>query len=181
MEKIKKNYWQYIVGFVVCFLFRLIPFKPPNIELILTAQMPFARFYGKFAGFSFAFFSIFLYDIFTNKLGIWSLITGLTYGLLGLFAVSYFKNKKNNAWDYAKFAIIGTILYDAITGLSIGPLFFNQSFTQALVGQIPFTLLHLIGNVSFALILSPAIYTYILKNKKLESASIITIFNLKNL
>lgn len=165
MKQIKKNYLKYVIGFVLCFLFRFIPFKPPNIEPILTAQMPFARIYGKFAGFSFGFLSIIIFDLFTSGIGMWTFITAITYGFLGLWAISYFKNKKNNALNYAKFAVMGTIVYDIITGLSVGPLFFNQSLMEALVGQIPFTLLHLIGNVSFAIILSPIIYTYTLKNK----------------
>ena len=52
---------------------------------------------------------------------------------------------------------------------------------EALIGQIPFTALHLLGNVSFALVLSPAIYNFIIENKKLESVSIIRIFNPKKI
>ena len=181
MEIARKNYWKYIVGFIVCFLIRLIPFKPPNIEPILATQMPFSRAYGGIAGFSFAFFSIIIFDFFTSGLGMWTLITAFSYGLLGLWAVNYFKNKKNTGWNYAKFAIIGTLAYDIVTGLSVGPLFFNQPFMEALIGQIPFTALHLLGNVSFALVLSPAIYNFIIENKKLESVSIIRIFNPKKI
>lgn len=181
MEKFKKNYFKYIIGFIVCFLIRLVPFRPPNIELILATQMPFSRAYGGIAGFSFAFLSMVLYDIFSNKVGMWTFITAFTYGLLGLWAARYFKNKKNNALNYAKFAFMGTLAFDITTGLSIGPLFFNQPFVEAFLGQIPFTALHLLGNVSFALVLSPAIYTFIIENKKLESASIITIFNLRKI
>jgi hypothetical protein len=72
--------------------------------------------------------------------------------------------------------VIGTLFFDAVTGLSIGPLFFNQSFQGALWGQIPFTLWHLMGNISFALILSPAIYKSIIENKKLDNISFIKIF-----
>lgn len=48
-------------------------------------------------------------------------------------------------------------MYDILTGLTVGPLFFQQPFLQALMGQIPFTVLHLSGNVTLALILSPII------------------------
>jgi len=34
------------------------------------------------------------------------------------------------------------------------------------VGQIPFTALHLIGNVTFAIILSPGIYNFLIKKKE---------------
>ena len=179
METYKKNWFKYIIGFVACLLIRLIPFRPPNIEPILATQMPFSKAYGKIAGFSFAFLSMVLYDVLTNKVGTWTLITAFVYGFLGLWAYEYFKNKNNSSWNYAKFAVIGTLTFDIITGLSVGPLFFHQSFMGALLGQIPFTMLHLAGNIGFAIILSPLIYRFIIENKKLEMPSLIRIFNLK--
>ncbi|MCX6757525.1 MAG: ECF transporter S component [Candidatus Nomurabacteria bacterium] len=169
MQNYTKNYFKYVLGFIFCFLLRLIPFRPPNIEPLLATQMPFAKTYGKLAGFMFGFLSIILYDIITAKVGIWTLITATVYGILGLFATMYFKNKKNKAWNYAKFAIFATIFYDAITGLTIGPLFFHQSFTASLAGQIPFTILHLTGNICFAVVFSPLIYKYIIENQKLPA------------
>lgn len=166
METNKKNYLKYILGFIFCLLIRLIPFRAPNIEPILAVQMPFARIFGNIMGFSFGFLSITVYDLLTSNFGIWTLITAFTYGFLGLWAVRYFKNKKNNSLDYVKFAIMSTLVFDAATGLSIGPIFFHQSFSSALSGQIPFTILHLVGNSVLAFILSPAIYSYTLKNKK---------------
>jgi uncharacterized membrane protein len=172
----KNNWFKYVIGFLVCFLIRLIPFRPANIEPILATQMPFSKAYGKIAGFSFAFLSIVLYDILTKKIGVWTLMTAFAYGFLGVWAASYFKNKNNNSWNYAKFAVIGTLAFDIVTGLSIGPLFFHQSFMQALVGQIPFTALHLAGNISFAVLLSPLIYRFVVENKKFETQSLIKVF-----
>lgn len=173
METYKKNWFKYIVGFVVCLLIRLIPFRAPNVEPILATQMPFSKTYGGVASFSFAFLSIILYDIITSGVGAWTLVTAVAYGLLGLWATRYFKNKKSNGYNYAKFAIMGTLAYDIVTGLSVGPLFFHQSFMVALVGQIPFTALHLLGNVSFAIVLSPLIYRLVTDNKKSENKSLI--------
>ncbi len=161
----KKDWLKFLIGWMICLAIRLLPFRPPNIAPILAAQMPLARVYGSIAGLSFAFFGIVVYDFLTSGLGMWTLVTAVTYGLLGLWAVAYFKNKKNSSLDYVKFAIISTILFDAVTGLSIGPLFFHQSFSVALAGQIPFTLLHLLGNSAFAFLLSPIIYNFILKKK----------------
>ena len=181
METYKKNWFKYIFVFTICLLIRLIPFRPPNIEPILATQMPFSKSYGGVAGFLFAFLSIILYDILTGKVGMWTLITASIYGILGFLASRYFKNKENSSWNYVKFAIFGTLFFDIITGLSIGPLLFNQSFMIALVGQIPFTIMHLIGNTGFAIIISPMIYKYVIENEKLESVSIIKIFNLKQI
>jgi uncharacterized membrane protein len=168
MGTYKKNWLKFILGFITCLFIRLIPFRPPNIEPILATQMPFSKAYGAYAGFLFAFFSIVLFDLITQKLGIWTLLTAVAYGVLGLWAAFYFKNRKGGALDYALFAIYGTLFFDAVTGLSIGPLFFGQSFTEAFVGQIPFTAMHLLGNISFALTLSPIIHRYVIENSKLE-------------
>ncbi|MCF7833756.1 MAG: ECF transporter S component [Candidatus Pacebacteria bacterium] len=179
MDNIQKNWFKYIIGFIACLLIRLVPFRPPNIEPVLATQMPFSKAYGKQAGFLFAFFSIVLYDALTTHVGMWTFVTAIAYGLLGLWASVYFKNKNNNSWNYAKFAVIGTLAYDVVTGLSVGPLFFHQSFMEALTGQIPFTALHLIGNVGFAVVFSPLLYKYVIKNKNLESTSLIAIFRPK--
>lgn len=180
MNTYKKNWPKLIISFFICFLIRLIPFRPPNIEPILSTQMPFARAYGAYAGFMFGFFSIVFYDLVTGTLGIWSLLTAGTYGVLGFWSALYLKNKKS-VWNYVFFAVIGTIFFDAVTGLSIGPLFFHQPFMGALVGQIPFTALHLLGNVGFAFTLSPAVYRFVIDNPKIEFSSIINIFNRKQI
>lgn len=179
METYKKNWFKFVLGFVACLLIRLIPFRPPNIEPILATQMPFSKAYGAYAGFIFAFLSIVFYDLVTGMLGVWTLLTAGTYGVLGFWAFYFFKKIEPRRWDYVKFAVIGTLFFDAVTGLSIGPLFFQQSFMSALVGQIPFTIWHLVGNVAFSFILSPAIYKSVIENKKLENFSIINIFHPK--
>ena len=168
MNNYVKNWFKFVLGFTMCLLIRLIPFRPPNIEPVMAATMPYGRAYGKGAGFIFPFASMVLFDLLVGKVGVWTLITALAYGLVGLGAAIYFKGKKNSVWNYAKFAIISTLFFDAVTGLTVGPLFFGQSFIAALFGQIPFTALHLLGNISFAVILSPALYAFVIENKKLE-------------
>lgn len=171
-----KNWFKIFLGLVVCFLIRLIPFRAPNIEPILAAQMPFAKAYGKLVAFAFAFISMALYDVVSGQVGAWTLITALAYGFLGIWAAVFFKNRANNALNYAKFAVMGTLAFDIVTGLSIGPLFFNQPFVSAVTGQIPFTALHLIGNVSFAMLLSPPLYRFAIGKSKVEAQPIIRIF-----
>ncbi len=151
-----KNKLKYIIAFLTVFTFRLMPFRAPNVEPIMAFIMPFGKVYGGLMAFIFGFLSIALFDSVTSGFGIWTLITALAYGLLGLGASYYFK--KRSGWkSYASYAFIATIFYDVVTGLTIGPLFFHQSFMVSLIGQIPFTVLHLLGNVSFAIVLSPVI------------------------
>ncbi len=157
-----------VLGFVLCLVFRLVPVRPPNIEPLLATQMPFSKAYGPVVGFSFAFLSIVLFDVITAKVGVWTLITAFAYGVLGIWSVLFFKKREMKRMNYVKFAIIGTLFFDAVTGLTVGPLFFNQTFMQALIGQIPFTIMHLIGNVTFAYVMSPLIYTYISTSKVVD-------------
>jgi uncharacterized membrane protein len=117
--------------------------------------MPFSKKYGALSGFMFASMSILLYDTITQTLGIWTLITGLTYGVIGLMSGIFFKRYPSSRYTYAGYAIISTLFFDAVTGLTIGPLFFHQTLSQAFTGQIPFTISHLIGNTFFAYIFSP--------------------------
>lgn len=143
----------------------------PNIEPILATAMPISRIHGYIFTFSFAVLSILSFDLITGTLGMQTLFTTLSYGLVGIFSVKYFssfaENKSIGALQYARFAVFSTLFYDTMTGLTAGPLFFNQTFTEALVGQIPFTIFHLIGNVMFAVILSPAIYHFLIRKKNL--------------
>jgi uncharacterized membrane protein len=156
--------WKYTILFLAVFLFRLLPFRAPNVEPIMTTIMPIGKRYGKIFAFSFAFISIVLFDAITSGLGIWTLITALSYGLIGFFSFYFFKNR--SGWkNYALYAVFATILYDVITGLTIGPLFFNQSFMVSLTGQIPFTILHLLSNVAFAIVLSPVIEKWLVKKE----------------
>lgn len=169
METKNKNNFifslKFFFGIVSCLLIRLIPFRAPNIEPILATTMPFSRAYGALTGFSFAVLSILLYDLATHTLGVQTFFTVTAYGILGLWSANYFKKNNVKTSDYVRFAIWGTLFFDAFTGLTVGPLFFHQSFLGSLMGQIPFTAFHLLGNIIFALTLSPAIYHFLIRKK----------------
>ncbi len=167
-KKSSFNIVKMVTGWILAIGLRLIPFRPPNLEPILAVQMPLTKRFGFLAGFVFAFLNIFLFDLIVNRLGLWTFITAFTYGLLALFSHWYFKKRKASSLNFAIHAIWATLIYDAITGLSIGPLFFNQSFISALSGQAMFTLYHLVGNVSLAFLFSPLIYRFLALNPKLS-------------
>lgn len=169
-----------MLGWAVAFLIRLVPFRPPNVEPILGLQMPFSKAYGWGMSFLFGFSSIFFFDLAVNKFGVWTLITALAYGFLGIWGARYFKNRKNSSLNYLKFSIMATLAYDAVTGLSIGPMFFNQPFMAAVIGQIPFTLLHLLGNCSFAVLASPLIYRYAISRRSADRAYLLNLKPLAN-
>jgi hypothetical protein len=147
-------------------LFRLLPFRAPNIEPITAALMPVGGALGTFFGLAFAILSVLLYDTVTGTLGTHTFFTAGAFALLALAAGRYFKGQHNNKMGYVKFAIAGALFFDAVTGLIPGPVFYGQPVATALAGQIPFTVLHLLGNIAFALTLSPAIHYLLIKKRK---------------
>jgi len=159
---------KYILGWIIVFAVRLIPWRMPNVEGIMATLMPFSKRYGAFGGFAYASLSIALFDLVLGKAGMWTVVTAIAYGIIGVLAFYFFRSRANTPWDYVAFAVIGTLLFDALTGLTVGPLFFAQPFVEALIGQIPFTVYHLFGNVLFSALLSPLLYRFVVENKKLE-------------
>ncbi|MDO8593636.1 MAG: hypothetical protein Q7R59_01930 [bacterium] len=164
---------KFVIGWLTVFAFRLIPFRIPNVEPMLATVMPFSKRYGALGSFLFGFLGIAFYDAVTSGWGIWTLITALSYGALGLGAHFFFKNRDASIKNFLRFGIVGTLLYDAVTGLTIGPLFMGQPFMLALTGQIPFTLLHLAGTIVFSVCLSPALYKWVVQSETFEIPAII--------
>ena len=158
---------KFIIGWSAVFLFRLIPFRPPNFEPMLATVMPFSKRYGPIGSFLFGFLGIVLYDAVTSGWGSWTWVTALCYGTLGLSAHYFFKNREASVRNFLLFGVPGTIVYDAVTML-IGPVFGHQSLAVAFVGQIPFTLMHLAGTVTFATLLSPVLYRWVIQNEAFE-------------
>ena len=159
----RTNWTLLSTSILACLLIRLLPLRAPNVEPILGTQMPFAKAYGGFIGFIFGVLSIVLYDVVTGTVGLWTFVTASVYGIIGFGAAQFFQNRTASRKNFVIFAIGSTLFYDALTGLTIGPLFFHQSFITALIGQIPFTALHLVGNIVFAALVSPALYLFLLQ------------------
>jgi uncharacterized membrane protein len=150
-----KNKFKIITVFMGCLLFRLFPLRAPNVEPIMASVMPLGRKYGALTGFLFGFLSIFLYDAVTH-FGAWTWTASITYGAIGAVSFFYFKKFNSRASDFAIFAFFATIVYDLVTGILFAPMF-GQTMWNAFILQIPFTALHLAGNIGFALTLSPLI------------------------
>ena len=163
-----QNVLKYFIGLLCVVALRLLP-HPPNVEPIMSTMMPFSKKWGWFSGMTFCLVAILGYDLLSGTLGTWSLITAGTYALLGVFAGLYLKNKASSVKYYLGFSIVATLVYDAITGVGMGMLLFNQSFITTFTGQIPFTLYHLAGNIVFSVLVSPALYKWVISNPKLET------------
>lgn len=134
---------------------------------MLATVMPFSKRYGLWGSFAFGFFGIVLFDAVTSGWGSWTWVTAVSYGLVGAAAYYFFKNREATISNFLVFGIPATVLYDAIT-MMIGPIFNHQSFTLAFAGQVPFTLMHLAGTITFSVFLSPALYRWVIQNDALE-------------
>ena len=170
--KITKNIIKYLIGLVTVIGLRLVP-HPPNVEPIMSTMMPFSKKWGWLSGVIFCLLSVLTYDVLTNTVGIWSLMTAGTYAALGAFSGLYFKKRESNVKNYITFSVIATLIFDAITGIGTGMLFFNQSFLVTFTGQIPFTLYHLGGNIVLSAIISPLLYKWVITNPELDTNKVI--------
>ncbi|MGM5485018.1 MAG: DUF6580 family putative transport protein [Nanobdellota archaeon] len=168
---------KYLIGIATVFFFRLMP-HPPNVEPIMATMMPFAKRWGKYAAMIFTSVSIILFDLLTGTIGEWTLMTVLSYAIIGL-AAGYFFNKRSKIIHYVGFSFVATLFYDAVTGIGTGVLFFGQGFMETLLMQIPFTLYHLAGNVVLAAVVSPLLYRWVLDNHQMDDDRLLSMLSFR--
>lgn len=176
-----QNIFKYAIGFVVCVLIRLftrlVPL--PNIEPVTSTMMPFGKKWGILAGAFFGIASIAIFDLITGAIGVWTIVTAAMFGIMGAISGIYLRHRKSTIGSYVGFSIAATLIYDFITGPIMSSVIFKMPFMVALVGQIPFTIWHLGGNIGFAALISPALYRWVITNKQLELNSILERFGQK--
>ena len=146
---------KFACGLALCILVRLFTIAP-NVEPIMGFTMPFAKKYGKYAGLVFALLALVAIDFFTGRIGLWTLYTGMAYAAIGFAAGWFFTERKASRKNFLLFSIAGTLLFDITTALLFGWQF-KQSLAVTLMGEVPFTVSHLLGNAAFALLASPAL------------------------
>lgn len=168
---------KFIIGLLVTLAFRIFtPFIGlANISPLMSTILSGSKAYGKMAGAVYGFLSMFLLDLIMGKLGLWTIITATTYSLIGIFASIYLKDKKANIRDFVVASIMFTLFFDLVTGILMGPILFGQNMLEATIGQIPFTLRHLIGNIVFAIILAPWFYGKIMTNESYQLSKILSL------
>ncbi|MCX6800752.1 MAG: hypothetical protein NTZ73_01025 [Candidatus Diapherotrites archaeon] len=147
---------------------RLLRFIPNN-DPIMAMMLPVSKKRNFVAAFLFPFLTMVSFDIITGYVGIWTVVTSLTYGGLGLlFAFIYGKEKKVGLKKYFFSGVAGVLIFDFITGVLATPLMFGMSFEQALLGQIPFTLMHLFTVSIYIFTITPLIDRYVVESKVLQ-------------
>lgn len=154
-------------------LFRLLPapFRVPNIEPLTASIMPVSRIGSVWLGALFASAGIIVYDALTAGIGIWTWWTAAVYISVVSMSRYFFATRPMSRTRLVGFGVIATLWYDALTGLTIGPLFWHQTFAEAFFGQIPFTLLHIASTCLFASTLAPVLATWLIATTEHKSAS----------
>ena len=166
---------KYLAGFAGTMIFRLFSpfFGMWNVSPLMSTEIAGSKAYGPWVGGLYGALSIVLLDIIVGRAGTWTIVTGLTYGAVGVWAAYFMKSRSASARNFVLASIVGTLFFDLITGVLMGPIFYSQPWMSAIVGQIPFTLRHLVGNVAFASMFAPWFYRKIMTNPKWELAQIL--------
>ncbi len=149
-----------------CLMLRLIfnvVLGIPNIEPLYASSVFVGLHQNYWHTFLFTAASIVIFDFFTAGFGPWTVVTAFLYGLLGLAMVKFSKHnstvvsKNTRLLNLLSVTVLGTLAYDFLTGCLLGPLMFNQNFFEAVVGQIPFSVVHVLGN---AVLVTSMIFLY---------------------
>jgi hypothetical protein len=113
------------------------------------------------------------FDVITGMVGPWTIVTSLTYAGLGLLFYKVLRSKnarktKVGLKKYLGCGITGVLIFDVITGVLAGPLMFGMSFELALLGQIPFTLLHLASACGFIVLITPLLDRHLIDSANFD-------------
>ena len=148
---------KYFLGLAACNFYRLLKFFPNN-DPIMGFTLPFARRDKWWQAMLFPAIAMTSFDLITMKVGIWTIFTTATYGLIGLLFYAYFKRKKRvGLKTYAKSSAIGVLIFDVLTGPIMSSYLFKMPLSAAVLGQIPFTIMHLASAIAFTILLAPVL------------------------
>jgi hypothetical protein len=167
---------KYALSILFCNAYRLLRFIPNN-DPIMGCMLPFAKQNRWWQASLFAFLTMVSFDLITSGIGRWTWVTAGTYAALGiLFHFTYKRMKKVQLKHYLGSGVIGVLIFDFVTGVLFGPAMFGMSYMQAFIGQIPFTILHLLTVSGFVLILTPLLDRAIVSNPALEDSAVLSKF-----
>ncbi|MEW6216778.1 MAG: hypothetical protein AB1543_03775 [Candidatus Bipolaricaulota bacterium] len=133
----------------------------PNNDPILAVVLSYAR-RGRLGAVVFPAAAMVLFDLMSQQVGPWTVITAGTYGLLGfgfscLYGTLTRRGYRITTTAFPIFGVAGVLVFDFVTGPIMSSVLFRVSFFEALVGQVPFTLRHLLSVVAYTLVVSPAL------------------------
>lgn len=178
MEKTRpgrSNVFRLILAIVIANAIRLIRIIPNN-DPIMSMALPYSRRSSALTSFAFPFITMASFDVLTG-FGPWTIVTAGTYGLIGLAFHFLLKDRKRmNIQSYMRYGVAGVLVFDFVTGVVATPFLYGGTFEQSLIGQIPFTILHLLSTSLFILIVTPLLDKEVLLNKRLSDSGVRRLF-----
>lgn len=163
---------KFSIALALCLLYRLNPYRMPNMTPILALGLPFGKL-NKTASFLFCALSILIYDLITAPayFDIGETIVKMScYGITGLIGAAVLEKRSpatywKSVFLYGGISIAGIIFFDAACVILMA-IRHPESFALILLGQIEYTGYHLLSVlfVPFA----PLVQRWIVENKKFE-------------
>ena len=158
---------RYFISLVFVNVYRLLRIFPNN-DPIMGMMMPYARQDSGSSAAVFAFLAMVSFDVISGAVGYWTVITALVYAGLGFWFHERFKKMKTvGVKDYFINGVYGVLIFDVITGPIMTGLMWTGDVVAATIGQVPFTIYHLISVGFFSIFLSPVLDAYLVNNKAL--------------
>jgi len=154
--------YKYLAGGIIANLYRFLRIFP-NSDPIMGFVIPAAKNEKWWKAPLFAFATMFVFDFFTSGIGVWTWVTAGTYSAIALGAGHFLKERKSSITNFLSAGALGVIVFDAITGPGLSSFIFGQPLALTIIGQIPFTVMHLVSASFGILIISPFYDVAILK------------------
>ena len=142
---------KYIVGFILTHFYRILRVFP-NSDPLMGFILPAAKREKWWKAPLFAFLAMATFDLISGHLGIWTIITSVTYAAIALSYTFLLKGAKPSLSTYIPAGIAGVIAFDTITGPLMSTFLFSQPLWLSVLGQVPFTLMHIVS-ASFSILL----------------------------
>ncbi|MFH1641828.1 MAG: DUF6580 family putative transport protein [Nanoarchaeota archaeon] len=152
LQIINLREWLLTIGFILGAAalrapMQAIPSAEPITFFALLSGWLFGKRKGFFVGAGALYASNFL--VFGGQ-GIWTLFQAIGFGMAGF--LGGFLRKNSKIWHVLLISILGTVFFELI--INIGSLFmFPFGFFTLFLTALPFGIIHLISNTSFALLL----------------------------
>jgi uncharacterized membrane protein len=146
----------------------------PNNDPIMSMALPFSRRSSALTSVLFPLITMVSFDVVTGYVGAWTAVTAIMYGLIGLCFHYFLKGRENvGIKTYLGCGIVGVLAFDLVTGVIATPLLFPpMTFMEALIGQMPFTLMHLITTSAFIIVVTPLLDKQVLMNARLDDSRV---------
>jgi len=145
----------------------------PNNDPIMSMALPYSRRSTMAVSFLFPFITMASFDLVTGYVGAWTIGTSVTYGAIGVLFYYLLKGRKKvGIVRYLGYGAAGVLIFDFITGVLMTPLLFGMTFTEAFLGQIPFTAMHLLTSSAFILVVTPLLDREVLSNRHLDDSRV---------